>query len=240
MFARKLWYGAHDGDCSHTFAALLELRRRKNRMAESFVIVQHIDFIALHPRGDYSLNREIRFPGGILAQEAIARFSPDGKEFPGWESDRWKKTTGWFYAAAVGGSYELHSSGSWVNVGSPNPYRARRHKREKVVVDCAARLLRLCKDELRFFERQLSDAHFEINVHQRNIDEYGPEDVSELELLAEAQRDEQASEAAVSQLRPMVLNLVDELRFRKALALNMPYWPRNERGIIVRPISLPT
>lgn len=125
-FARKLRYAAYDGDAGGGFMALIELAKKKGGRPVEFVLYRW----AQYPNNERS---EMIRLSAATAEEAIKRFwfldEGTGKEFPGHESDRWKKTSFWLYSVAVGGSYERVSSGTWVRVGMPAPWKKRRKKR---------------------------------------------------------------------------------------------------------------
>lgn len=132
-FARKLRYGAHDGDAGAHYFALLELARKKGGPPIGFVLYRRIMFPA------ESRTEMIRLSAGT-AEEAIRRFWPSdergaGKEFPGYKSDKWQKTTLWLDPVATKcfgykNDHEGVRSGSWVRVGTPAP-RSKRRKRKK-------------------------------------------------------------------------------------------------------------
>ena len=128
-FARRLRYGAEDGEAGAHFIALLEMVKRKSGRPVMFVLYRHI--MQYHyPEENRS---EIIRLSAKTAEEAIKRFWPSGvegtgKEFPGYRSKRWEKTTLWLYRVAVGGGYERFASGTWVKVGRPAPWSKRRRK----------------------------------------------------------------------------------------------------------------
>lgn len=139
-FARKLQYGAHDGDAGAHYFALLELARRKGGRPIGFVLYRRImqdNFPA------ENLAEMIRLSADT-AEEAVKRFWPSdaegmGNEFPGHRSNRWKKTTLWLSLVAAGGGYERFGykndregirPGNWARVGTPAPW-AKRRKRKK-------------------------------------------------------------------------------------------------------------
>jgi len=122
-FARKLCYGAHDGEDQSSFMALIEFALKKGGAPTGFVI-----YFRIINRSFSSSNRTkmLRLKA-CTDKEAIQDFWPwgetRGKEFPGFDSDRWEKTTRWLDRVALG--YE----GMWVRVGTPSPCSARRKRK---------------------------------------------------------------------------------------------------------------
>ena len=129
-FARRLQYGAEDEEAGAHFIALLEIVKKKGERPAMFVLYRHI-MQYKYPKENRS---EMIKLSAKTAEEAVKRFWPSGikgtgKEFPGYRSKRWKKTTLWLYRVAVGGGYEYFASGTWVKVGTPSPRSGRRKKR---------------------------------------------------------------------------------------------------------------
>lgn len=140
-FARKLRYGAHDGDGGAFYFALIELARKKGGRPVGFVLYRRI--IDYHNR---SSQAEMIRLVAETAEEAIRRFWPSdakgmGNEFPGHRSDRWERTTLWLDHVAAGGGheclgYEDHYErgirlGGWAKVGTPTLRLKRRKRRKK-------------------------------------------------------------------------------------------------------------
>lgn len=133
-FARKLQYGAHDGDAGAHYFALLELARKKGGRPVGFVLYRRIMYPAENRAEMIRLSAE-------TADEAVRRFWPSdergvGKEFPGHRSDKWEKTTLWLDSVATKcfgykNDCEGVRPGSWARVGTPAPWRAARRKRKK-------------------------------------------------------------------------------------------------------------
>jgi hypothetical protein len=137
-FARKLRYGAHDGDAGAHYFALLELARKKGGRPIGFVLYRRI----MYP--DKNRAEMVRL-SAKTAEEAVRRFWPSdergaGKEFPDHRSDTWQKTTLWLSHVATGGGHERFGYkndrggimlGNWARVGTPAPWRAARRKRKK-------------------------------------------------------------------------------------------------------------
>ena len=233
-FARKLWYGAHDGDDSHVFAALLELRRRKNGKPIGFMLFEHRVFTSeyLGREPGTSEDRMIRFPQCSDAEEALDHYAPGRPGFPGWDSEDWERTTGWAYRVGAGGSYEYHRPGTWVKTTTPNPWRNHRRKSRGKVCDTSYQLRGL-ERELAHAEKELKKAESDIKLAQDNIRLYDCGS-DEYELLDDAVARKQMLGPIVLELKAKVQLLTDEMRFAKAKALGVPYWPRQEDGTLKR------
>lgn len=161
-FARKLRYGAHDGEEGVSYIALIELAKKKGGKPAGFVLyyrrLQHG-----HPA-----IKMIRLKAAT-AEEAIRRFWPyeedGGEEFPGWRSSRWEQTTFWLNTVAVGGWFERFGYkskngavrfGAWVKVGTPPLWRKRRQKKPiqfgnlaRLILTLRGRLRRLEDEKMR-------------------------------------------------------------------------------------------
>lgn len=142
-YARKLRYGAHDGEAGANYMALIELARKKGGPPVGFVLYRRV--VQYYLKGE-DQTEMIRLDA-VSADEAVKRFWPwyphdeeCGKEFPGFQSDRWEKTTLWLDFVAAGGGYESCGyeyatndrparPGRWVKVGTPAPWK-RRHKKK--------------------------------------------------------------------------------------------------------------
>lgn len=233
-FARKLWYNAHDGEDSHVFAALLELRRRKNGKPVAFVFVEHRVFTSGHlgrPSGTCE-DRMLRLPRCKSAEEAVELYSPGKKKFPGWDNKKWERTTGWAYAVGAGGSYEFHHPGTWVRTATPNPWRNRRRRSRGISCD-ASYQLRINQEELRHTIEELSNAQYELMQGPDCIDEVDVDSTpGQFMWMAELAARVQKLGVKLAAIKTRVVTLTDELRFKKAKALGVPYWPRREDGTI--------
>lgn len=170
-FARKLRYGAHDGDAGASYIALLELAKKKGGRPVEFILYRRI-MQRYYP--NENRNEMIRLKAET-AEEAIRRFWPSdegtGEEFPGNRSDRWKKTTLWLDCVAVGGGYEQFRSGTWVRVGKPSPWSQRRRKRP-LQFGNPAHILLVHEARLRELEHEKSDLEFELESRSSDFEEY--------------------------------------------------------------------
>lgn len=148
-FARKLRYGAYDGDDCSSFTALIEFALKKGGPPSGFAIYYRI-INHLYPDSDKI--RMLRIEAKT-ADEAN-KFWPWGwgaykrteKKFPGFDSDRWEKTTGWLDRVALG------HEGIWVRVGSPSPCSARRRK--KLQFGNISQILRIRELQLAALEQE--------------------------------------------------------------------------------------
>lgn len=161
-FARKLRYGAHDGEEESQYLALIELARRKGGKPVGFILYFRC---IRHGCSAEHQTKMIRFKAET-AEEAITRFWPwdegTGKEFPGWESSRWEWTTLWLNRIAAGGWFEGFGYrnedgkvrfGTWVKVGMPASWRSRRRKRP-LQFGNLAHLILVLRARVRGFEDQ--------------------------------------------------------------------------------------
>lgn len=139
-FARKLRYGACDGDSGASFYfALVELARKKGGRSIGFVLYRRTMFFPGNRTEMICLSAD-------TAEEAVRRFWPSntegmGSEFPGHGSERWNRTTLWLDSVAAGGGYERFGYenhyeigirlGGWAKVGTPTLRRERRKRRKK-------------------------------------------------------------------------------------------------------------
>lgn len=118
MFARKLRYGAHDGEAGAHFAALLEIARRKGGKPVGFVLYRYIrQYFCPEENRSEMIHIEAQ-----TAEEAVKRFWPP-------PTKGWEKTTLWLYAVSVGGGYEIFPGGTWVKIGRP-AFRAKRRRKK--------------------------------------------------------------------------------------------------------------
>lgn len=160
-FARKLRYGAHDGEDGASFMALIEFTKKKGGSPIGFVIYFRV---IQYSQPQWNQTKMFRFEASS-AEEAIQRFWPwgeiRGREFPRFESDKWKKTTRWLDRVALG--YE----GMWVRVGTPSPCSARRNK--KLQFGNISQILHLKKLRLKWLEEE--SGLFELQMELSNLEE---------------------------------------------------------------------
>lgn len=172
-FARKLRYGAHDGDEGASYMALLELAKRKGGRPVGFVLYRRIIQYPSFGFPGESQTHMVRLKAAA-AEEAIRRFWPwderTGKEFPGHDSSRWEKTTLWLDLVAAGGGYErfgydnMHGKvcyGDWVRVGTPAPWCKRHKHRPPRFGDISHRLPEL---RARIRELEIEKMHLESDI----------------------------------------------------------------------------
>lgn len=209
MYARKLRYGAHDGESGASYMALIELAKKKSGEPVKFVLYQRV---IQYNYPSESITQMVSFEVAT-AEEAIRRFWPwdggTGKEFPGWESDQWETTTLWLDVVAAGGWYErfdyCHDEkgvrlGRWVKVGTPSPWK-KRHKKKPLRFGFPAHIILVDEARIRTIEEDISDLRFELNVLESYYDgsdeSYVPEENREeyrrVEGKIETLRDEIAS-----------------------------------------------
>lgn len=177
-FARKLRYGACDGDGSAFYFALVELTRKKGGRAVGFVLYRR----AANFLGGLVKNRaEMITLGAETTEEAIRRFWPSdekgmGSEFPGHGSKRWKRTTLWLDSVAAGGAYECFGYenhyergirlGRWAKVGTPilRAERRKRHKKTPLQVGNLAHILLKHRAQLLELSRERRRAQLELDT----------------------------------------------------------------------------
>lgn len=151
-FAKRLEYGAHDGEAGASFMALVEIAKKKGGVPVMFVLYLRII------QYNYPAENETKMLKltARTAREAVERFWPWGEkrgtDFPGWKSEEWQKTTSWLYHVAVGGGYERFKQGTWVRVGMPAPWSKRR-RRSHLQFGNLGQLLRAKELELENFTR---------------------------------------------------------------------------------------
>ena len=182
-FARKLRYGAHDGEAGASYMALIELAKRKNGAPVGFVLYRRII--------QYSCSAESKTEMIRLEAEssdqAIRRFWPWGKkragnEFPGFNSERWEKTTLWLNHVAAGGGYERYGydysyrtgkvhPGDWVRVGTPSPWSKRRKKKKPLQFGLPAHVILVDEARIRLIEEDIEELEFQLN----NLESYDDE-----------------------------------------------------------------
>jgi hypothetical protein len=180
-FARKLWYGACDGDDSHVFAAFLELRRRKNGKPIAFVLFEHRVFTSecSGRASGTSENRMIRFPHCASAEEALKHLVPGQEGFPGWNCEQWERTTLWAYEAGVGGSYQLHHPGRWVRIGVPPLWSKRRRRKKPLQFGLPAHIILVDQARIRGLEDDIDELADQLNDLESYDDEDGSNYVPE-------------------------------------------------------------
>lgn len=186
-FARKLQYGAHDGDGYGFFFALIELAKKKGGRPTGFVLYRRIvgyNFISDQLRNQAEM---IRLDAGT-AEEAVRRFWPSdtkgmGSEFPGHKSNRWERTTLWLDSVAAGGAYERFGykydhegirPGRWAKVGMPalRAERRKRRKKKPLQIGNLAHILLKYKARLPELSIERSSVQLELDSIM-SCDEYG-------------------------------------------------------------------
>ncbi|MHB8709956.1 MAG: hypothetical protein ACYC6X_00120 [Minisyncoccota bacterium] len=122
-FARKLRYAAYNEDVGSDFIALVELAKKKGGRPVEFVLYRASE-------GRKGNRKEMIRLSAETAEDAIKRFWPldegTGEEFPGHDSNQWKKTSFWLYLVAT--VYERLLPGTWARVGMPRSWRTRKKK----------------------------------------------------------------------------------------------------------------
>lgn len=155
-FARKIRYGASDGDDCSSFTALIEFAEKKGGPPSGFAIYYRVFY---HSYPESNRIRMLRIEAKTV--EEAQKFWPWGaskgaeKKFPGFDSDRWEKTTRWLDRVAVGGSYECFRPGTWVRVGSPSPCSKRRKR--KLRFGNISQILRIRELQLAALEQEYED-----------------------------------------------------------------------------------
>ena len=202
-FARKLRYGANDGENGATFMAFIELAKKKG--GKPFAFMLYLYRVRYSDPVEHSVTM-IRFKAET-AEEAIRRFWPwdegTGKEFPGWESDRWEKTTLWLYPVAVGGSYERYEIGAWARVPTPNPW-AKRHKKKPLQFGNLSHVYLIQQKRLDALVEEKRELEYEIrNLNSLDYD-------SGREYLAEE------DEAEYAQMSAELEELEEQVNLREA------------------------
>ena len=174
-FARKLRYGAHDGEVGANYIALIELAKKKGGAPVGFVLYRQL--IQFNYPAE-NLTEMIRL-SAKTAEEAIKRFWPcwddkedTGKEFPGHQSEKWIKTTLWLNFVAVGGGYEAfgyrHDSkgirlGRWVRVGTPAPWSKRRKNKKPLQFGLPAHIILVDRLRIRAVKEEKEELHRQLN-----------------------------------------------------------------------------
>lgn len=180
-FARKLRYGAHDGEAGANYIALIELAKKKGGTPVGFLLYQRIiqyNFPA------ESRTEMIRLPVKTT-EEAVKRFwfsdeKGMGKEFPGFHSKLWQKTTLWLDFVAVGGWYESsgyeHDSAGvrpsrWVRVGTPAPWSKHRRRKKPLQFGHSAHIILVDQARIRAIEEEIDELKYQLNELESYDDE---------------------------------------------------------------------
>ncbi len=175
-FARKLQYGAHDGEESASYMALLELAKKKGGRSIGFVLYRRV----IQYRFPNEDRTEMVRLNAETVEEAIKRFWPlgegIGKEFPGERSDRWEKTTLWIDRVAVGGSYEQFRPGTWVRVGTPVSWLRRRGKKRSLRFGNLGHILLSHQLQLRALKEEKARIEYEFMCSLSNLEGYDIEE----------------------------------------------------------------
>lgn len=180
-FARKLRYGAHDGEAGASYFALLELAKKKGGRPVYFVLYRRVMQFN-YPEENQTEMIRIK---AKTAEEAVNRFWPSdtegtGKEFPGLRSKRWKKTTLWLDCVAAGGAYEGFEynhdhrgirPGRWARVGTPSPWIKRRKKRKSLQFGNIGHILLAKQAQLRGLEDEESNLNSDLSCLETGYDE---------------------------------------------------------------------
>lgn len=108
MFAKKIRYGACDGDEGSCFVALLELAKRKGGKPIKFILY--------------------RYATWKKKPEIIEVFSREESEklFPYGRDDLWKRSSRWLFNVSVGGGYQIIPKNVWIKIGRARPRKKRR------------------------------------------------------------------------------------------------------------------
>lgn len=176
-FARKLQYGAHDGEDDASFMVLIEFAKKKGGSPIGFAIYFRVIHYS-HPL--WNQTKMFRFEASS-AEEAVRRFWPwgeiRGKEFPGFESEKWEKTTHWLSRVALG------CGSVWTRVGSPSPCSARRKK--KLQFGNISQILHIKRLRLKWLEeesgsRELQDELSRLEEEDENEFTFVPKENEEL------------------------------------------------------------
>ncbi|MCX6790417.1 MAG: hypothetical protein NTV60_02715 [Candidatus Kaiserbacteria bacterium] len=159
-YAKRLQYGAHDGEEGASFVALVEIAKKKGGVPVMFVLYwRTIQY--KYPSENETKMLKLKV---ITAKEAVERFWPFGEkrgaDFPGWKSEEWEKTTSWLYHVAVGGGYERFREGMWVRTGMPAPWSKRR-RRPHLQFGNLGQLLHAKELDKSILDDSLSDLEFE-------------------------------------------------------------------------------
>ncbi len=251
-FARRIGYGANDGDNGSSFLALIELAKKKGGTAIAFFLYRYVVYFDSKDREITMIPLE-----GPKNQEEAKAYLPWAKnsKFPGWKESYWQKTTGWLYAVGVGGGYGLFNEGTWVRVGMPSPWKNRR-KKKPLEVGNNSHLLRISISLLASLKKQRDDIELQIGDLEVQEDEDGvisahyfsePNilggywyiEVENEKLFFKLKEQFEMLQQEVEELEMKVLNLTDELRFKFAKEKNVPYWRRDpELGHLVRPVDM--
>ena len=180
-FARKLRYGAHDGEAGANYIALIELAKKKGGTPVGLLLYQRIIQYNFPVENRTEM---IRLPVKT-AEEAVKRFwssdkEGEGKEFPGFHSKLWQKTTLWLDLVAVGGGYErfgyrydskgIHI-GDWMRVGTPAPWSKRRGRKKPLQFGHLAHIILVDQARIRSIEEEIDEMKYQLNELESYDDE---------------------------------------------------------------------
>lgn len=215
--ARRLMYGACDGESGAHFMALVELANKKGGTSIGYVLYCRV---VQYQYPAESETKMIRLKADT-AEEAIRRYWPGertGKEFPGYRSKAWEQTTFWLYSVSVGGGYERFPTGTWVKVGRP-ARRKWRHKKRQLQFGNLGQILAMRQGVLRTLEEEKSKLEGELQILERYDEEsdqnYLPEDSRQVHLLSgqkeKIEEEIEAAEAAISATKEEMRHKVRKL-----------------------------
>lgn len=172
-FARRLDYGAHDGEAGASFIALIELAGKKGGKPTGFVLYRRV------VQYDYPTESETKMIRlkVATAKEAVKRYGLGGKEFPGHWDKAWETTTFWLYPVAVGGGYEQFPTGTWVKVGRP-ARRKWRHKKRRLQFGNLGHILLARQTTLRGLENE----KLKLELERSFLEEVSPGEVDETRI----------------------------------------------------------
>jgi hypothetical protein len=174
-FAQKLRYGAHDGEAGAHYIALLALAKKKGGRPIGFILYRRImHYTAFSGKSRTDMIRL----SAETAQEAISRFWPSdaegrGKEFPGYHSERWEKTTLWLDPVAAGGWYESfgyrHDGAGirpsrWARVAAPAPWSKRRGKKKPLQFGLPAHIILVDRARIRSIEEDIEQLKWQLHA----------------------------------------------------------------------------
>jgi hypothetical protein len=247
QFARKLRYGACDGEAGASYMALIEIAKKKGGMPVGFVLYFRIiqyNFPAESQTKMIRLDVE-------SAEEAIRRFWPWGKEgagreFPGFKSERWENTTLWLNHVAAGGGYEgcgynddyrnrKIQRGHWVRVGTPAPWSKRRGRKKPLRFGFPAHIILVDQARIQGLEEEIDELTYQLN----DLESFDEEDDSNYvpdynQAEYEAIEDEITKlKGGVASLRAKIDALRDEMRLEVRQMFPTPL------GLIPKRVSRP-
>lgn len=200
-FARKLRYAAHDGDAGAGFIALIELAKKKGGRPVEFVLYRATE--------DRKGNRKemIRL-SAETSEDVIKRFwfldEGTGEEFPGHESNRWKKTSFWLYPVAV--VYERFLPGTWMRVVMPAS-RRRRRKKKPLQFGNISHILIVHQARLRGLQHEKLELEFELKSEWTPSELEGHDDEDVRNSFQEK------SEVAYAEIQEKIAEVEEEINF---------------------------